>query len=288
MLLIRPIVTVALLATALTAQNDSSAGEIQLLVRGDDMGFCHSVNVACIEAYKNGIMRSVEVLVPGPWFLEAARMLRENPGLDVGIHLCLTSEWENCKWRPLTRAPSLVDADGYFYPMAWQRDGWPPNTALVQAEPKMEEVEQELRAQIEMAKKHIPRLSHMTPHMGAAVTTPELRAVTEKLSKEYELPLDDVFTPMDRMIENPESRTAYEAREPLWIKSLRDLKPGLWWIMGHPGLDTPEMRAIGHFGYENVAEDRDAETRIFTNDAIKALIQERGIKLVSYADLKGR
>jgi len=45
------------------------------------------------------------------------KLLSENPGLDVGIHLVLTSEWANMKWRPLTHAPSLVDADGYFFPM---------------------------------------------------------------------------------------------------------------------------------------------------------------------------
>jgi hypothetical protein len=39
-------------------------------------------------------MRTVEVMVPCPWFPEAAALLRENPGLDVGVHITLTSEWE--------------------------------------------------------------------------------------------------------------------------------------------------------------------------------------------------
>ncbi|MFC1597153.1 ChbG/HpnK family deacetylase [Planctomycetota bacterium] len=43
-------------------------------------------------------------------------MLRENPALDVGVHLTLTSEWENCKWGPVTEAPSLVDRQGHFFP----------------------------------------------------------------------------------------------------------------------------------------------------------------------------
>ena len=37
------------------------------------------------------------------------KMLKENPGLDVGLHLVITSEWENVKWRPLTHCPSLTD-----------------------------------------------------------------------------------------------------------------------------------------------------------------------------------
>lgn len=81
-----------------------------LIIRGDDIGSCHAANVACIRAYKEGIMTSVELMVPCSWFPEAVKLLNENPGLDVGVHLIMTSEWENFKWRPLTWAPSLTDA----------------------------------------------------------------------------------------------------------------------------------------------------------------------------------
>src|SRR5260370_1300612 len=42
-------------------------------------------------------------------------MLAENPGVDVGIHLAITSEWDNEKWRPLSDCPSLKDPDGYLF-----------------------------------------------------------------------------------------------------------------------------------------------------------------------------
>ena len=87
----------------------------ELVIRIDDMGALHSVNVASIDTYQNGIAKSVEVLAVGSWFPEAVKMLKENHGLDVGIHLAITSEWENVKWRPLTSCPTLVDEDGYFY-----------------------------------------------------------------------------------------------------------------------------------------------------------------------------
>lgn len=70
----------------------NSDGEIRLIVRGDDIGFCHSANVGCIKSYRDGIVRSVEVMVPCPWFNEAVEMLNNNPGLDVGIHLTVTCE----------------------------------------------------------------------------------------------------------------------------------------------------------------------------------------------------
>ncbi|MFK7844148.1 MAG: ChbG/HpnK family deacetylase, partial [Rhodothermales bacterium] len=97
----------------------------RLIVRGDDMGYAHAGNVALIQSYKEGIMTSVEVLVPAPWFPEAVKMLAENPGLDVGIHLTLSSEWDNIKWRPISDSPSLTDADGYFYPMIYPNENYP-------------------------------------------------------------------------------------------------------------------------------------------------------------------
>lgn len=63
-----------------------------LVVRIDDLGAFHSVNKACIETYRSGIAQSVEVMPVAAWFPEAVKMLRENPGLDVGVHLAITSE----------------------------------------------------------------------------------------------------------------------------------------------------------------------------------------------------
>src|SRR6476661_7461280 len=126
----------------------------RLIVRGDDMGFSHSGNEALIKCYNEGIERSVEVIVPSPWFPEAVKMLAKEPGIDVGVHLTLTSEWENIKWRPLTDCPSLIDSSGYFYPMIWPNKNY-PNQALTQHQWKTEEVEKELRAQIELAKRKI-------------------------------------------------------------------------------------------------------------------------------------
>ena len=76
------------------AQNED---QIYLLIRTDDIGSFHAANLACIETYQNGIAQSVELMAPCAWFLEATKMLNENPGFDVGIHLVLTSEWSNIR-----------------------------------------------------------------------------------------------------------------------------------------------------------------------------------------------
>ncbi len=256
---------------------------IRVIVRADDIGSSHTANVACIRSYRDGIARSVEVMVPAPWFNEAAQMLTENPGYDVGVHLTLTSEWEKVKWGPITRAPSLVDGQGNFYPTTSQRSNSPENTGFLQAGPKREEVERELRAQIELALDKIENVTHLSCHMGTATCTPELRALVERLATEYKLPLD---APDAQRTERWGGKdTTAEQKEDNLVLLLENLQPGLWLIVEHPGLDTPEMRAIGHRGYENVAADRDGVTRAFTSSKVKQVIRRRGIQLTSYGDL---
>ncbi len=256
---------------------------IRLIVRGDDIGSSHAANVACIRCYRDGIVRSVEVMVSAPWFNEAAKMLQENPQLDVGVHLTLTSEWENCKWGPMTEAPSLVDAQGHFYPMTSQRRDFPPGTGFLQAGPKLDEVERELRAQIELALSRLPNVTHLTCHMGTASCTPELSALVDKLAEEYRLPGKVRGAKSPGRFSGTDLSPAEKIKN--LVALLENLQPGLWVIVEHPGLDTPEMRTIGHKGYENVAADREGVTQAFTSEKVKEVIRRRGIQLVSYGDV---
>jgi chitin disaccharide deacetylase len=271
-------------SSVLARQQSAPPGEIALLVRADDMGAAQAVNQACIKTYKDGIVKSVEVIVPGPWFLDAVRLLKENPDLDVGVHLALTSEWERVKWGPLTKAPGLVDGDGYFRPMTRQRPDFPPDTGFLDAKPKLEEVERELRAQIELALRHLgKRVSHVSSHMFAARANPELQALTERLAQEYGLRLEDAGVKFAGGFGN--SSFSAEQREKALVELLEKLQPGQWLLLEHPAFDTPEMRSIGHKGYENVAADRAAVTQAFTSARVKEVIARRRIRLLSYADL---
>jgi predicted glycoside hydrolase/deacetylase ChbG (UPF0249 family) len=270
------------LAAAAALPGTPEDSRIELLVRADDLGAAKAMNDASIQCYRDGIVRSVEVIVPGPWFLDAARLLEENPGLDAGVHLTLTSEWDGCKWRPLTHAPSLVDADGYFRPMTRQRRDFPPGTGFLDANPSLAEVEAELRAQIAAAKKRIPRVSHVSSHMGAATATPELRAITARLAEEHGLRVEDSGLKGLRGFEG----TTGDERERSLVALLEKLEPGRWLLVEHPGFDTPEMRGLGHEGYRDVAAHRAAVTAAFTSAKVKKAIEARGIRLIGYGDLK--
>jgi predicted glycoside hydrolase/deacetylase ChbG (UPF0249 family) len=271
-------------ATTPATGQASGSGAIKLIVQGDDMAAAHGINVATIKAYKEGIVRTANVIVAGPWMLEAARLLRENPELDAGVHLAITSEWENIKWRPLTSAPSLVDADGYFFPIVTPRENFPPRSSIKEANPKLAEIEQELRAQIVFAKRLIPHLTYTWEHMGFGSLSPEVRAVVVNLTKEYGLimPSDFGVQRLGRVYEGSDSG-AVKAQK--LAAKLETVGPGTWLMVDHAATDDAEMQAFGHKGYENVAADRSAVLAAWTSPDVQAVIKKRGIELTNYREL---
>lgn len=263
-----------------------------LVIRIDDLGAFHSVNEACIQTYRSGIARSVEVMPVAAWYPEGVKLLKENPGLDVGLHLVLTSEWENVKWRPLTHCPSLTDENGYFYPMIFPNPAY-PGQAMLEQNWDIKEIEQEFRAQIEMALKSFPQLSHLSGHMLSTGFNKEVNELVLRLAKEYDLPS------IDRMSSTKDYQFTYigydgpkrtpEEKEASFIKSLNKLEPGKRYLfLDHPALDNDEMKNVFHISYEDVAFDRQGVTDLLTSPRVKKVIEEKGIKLISIKELVGK
>src|SRR6478752_2443457 len=160
---------------------------IRLVVKGDDMGAGHGVNDATIDAHRRGILTTTNVIVPGAWFPEAVRLINENPTLDVGIHLALTSEWTNVKWRPLTSVPGLVDVDGYLPPAVHPRAGYPAGASLEESDWTLEQIEQELRAQLDLGLRHLPQATYTWCHMLFPTIDPSVTSLVASLTAEYGL-----------------------------------------------------------------------------------------------------
>ena len=264
----------------------------RLLVRADDIGSSHAANIGTIKSYTHGIARSAELMIVTPWVPEAVKMLKENPGYDVGLHLTFTSEWENIKWRPLTHCPSLTDENGYFLPFVFPNAAHPGKSLMERrASIKLEEIEAEIRAQIELTKSMLPAVTHLSGHMGWALVSPEINAIADRLAKEYDLPFFDG--------NNPEVAQKYgitnfpmpwglspKEREAAFIEALTKLEKGKTYLfVEHPAVGGDEMKAIWHVGYENVSEDRQAVLDLFTSQVVKETIERLGIELVSYGDL---
>ncbi len=260
-----------------------------LVVRADDMGAFHSVNKACIAAFRDGIEQSVEVMAVTPWFPEAVKMLEANPTLDVGLHLVITSEWENVKWRPLTHCPSITDENGYFYPMMSPNPAYPGQSVL-ENQWDIREIEQEFRAQIEFALKNIPQISHLTGHMGSSMFTPEISEMTLRLGKEYNLPVIDRAEAAQlydfTFVGYEGEKKTSEQKVASFIRMLNKLEDGKRYLfLDHPAYNDSEMETVGHIGYEDVAVDRQGVTEVFTSPEVRKAIEENNIRLINFNQL---
>lgn len=259
----------------------------RLIVRGDDMGFSHSGNVALIKSYREGIETSIEVIVPSPWFPETVTQLASNPRVDVGLHFAITSEWDNIKWRPVSDCPSLTNEDGYFYPMLYKNKNY-PGQAVVDHTWNLGDIERELRGQLKLALKYIPRLSHISGHMGSTGFDPKVKEMVAKVAAEYNLLTVD-SDPSKNAISYARfdiSGKTTEQRIDGFIEMINHLEDGKTYVyVEHPGIDDDELRAISHIGYEDVAQGRQDVTIMFTSEKVREAITKRGVELVSYKDV---
>ncbi|NND33885.1 MAG: ChbG/HpnK family deacetylase, partial [Saprospiraceae bacterium] len=222
-------------------------GPIRLIIRVDDMGCSHATNLGIVRSVKEGIATSVEIMVPTPWYPEAVAMLAEIPQIDVGIHITLTSEWTNIKWRPVTDVPSLVDERGYFYPMIWTNAAL-PGKALQEHQYDLAEIEKEVRAQIEIAKNDIPNLTHFSAHMGCSNLSEETKELFERIARDYNLDIFPQEKDVRRFPYQGDNRMAPEIRVQQFIKALRSLASGTYMFVEHPAESGAEQEAIGHPG----------------------------------------
>jgi len=254
---------------------------VYLIIRGDDMGRTHASNLAFEECFQEGILTCASIIVPSPWFEEAARMCREHPEWGVGVHLTMNAEWQDYRWKPIlpmTEVSSLVDEDGYFYPTA---------EASLAANPSPEEVNKELRAQLELALKRKIDVQYIDTHMDTLEASPELHEVVWQIAKDYNLPLSqESGEKLLSIYEIPPDQKGKVLAE-----KLKQLDSGLWLLVIHPGLDTPEDRALKDTnpeGLPNVAANRAAVTKALTSRRIKGIIKKYQIQLTDYRKLQNQ
>jgi predicted glycoside hydrolase/deacetylase ChbG (UPF0249 family) len=258
----------------------------QVLLRLDDVGMNHSVNMAIQRIAESGIPFSVSVLFACPWHQEAVDILKKNPQISVGVHLALNSEWKNYRWGPVLGAaavPSLVDANGYFVHS---------NETFRSMKYDLGEVERELTAQIERAIRSGLKIDYVDHHMGTAASTPELRAIVERLAAKYSLGISPYFgeesfdlfaTPADQKIRT----LTTQLRD-----SLKSDRPNLFVI--HVADGSPEMQALFDMNYPPMNAPtgepltwihRKAEMEMLLSSDFRRALQETGVRLITYRDV---
>ena len=273
------------------------------VIHCDDIGMCHSANEGAFEALLSGPATCGSIMVPCAWFEEAAALARANPDADLGVHLTLTAEWVSYRWGPVAsrdRVPSLLDADGYL-----------PRTAIeVAKNAKPEEVEIELRAQIEKALAAGIDVTHIDSHMGT-VFFPQFVPIYTKLAREYRVPAfavrpdaellaarglpgaEKLFAGlMDRLEEagvpvldafDAESLDFPDGEGVAHNRGrIARLVRGVTYLICHPARDSEELRAAMTFG----AHQRDFERSFYGGEAGRSALAEAGVKTVGMRALR--
>ena len=256
--------------------------EIRLIVRGDDMGMTYGSLEAFEQGFNHGILTVGAMQVPAPWFEAAAKMCNRNPGWCVGIHLCLIGEWQGYRWRPVlpwSEVSSLVDENGYLY-------RYPEE--LFANKPDIDEIEAEYRAQIELARKYGVDIQYLDTHYMGYSSYPGLEKVFKSIASDYDLPISNMMG--EQRVSGIYAAPVGEKTERL-TKQLSELTPGLWMLVSHIGIDSPEQNALFHtkpddiFTGGGVGKHRAAELEALTSIEAKSMIMIKKIKLVTYKEL---
>ena len=90
----------------------SQENQIKLIIRGDDMGYSHSGNEALIKCYKEGIEKSIEIIVPSPWFPEAVKLLKENPAAVKAFLVAFAKGMKDVMANPAAAINDVKARDG--------------------------------------------------------------------------------------------------------------------------------------------------------------------------------
>jgi predicted glycoside hydrolase/deacetylase ChbG (UPF0249 family) len=274
------ILVLLLAANTSTAQSLEPSTQVTAVIRCDDAGMSHAVNMAIKEVAESGLPFSTSVMTACSWFTEAVEILNKYPHVSVGIHLMLNAEWKEMRWGPVlgsAAVPSLVDSLGNFF----------PSRALLMAnKPKLDEVEKELRAQIHKAFKAGLKPDYVDYHMGAAVGTPELRAIVEKLAAEFGLGISRYFGEQDApglyfapLGAKTDTLVAVAKRLPVGVRNL---------LVIHVGQETPELNALTDLnvgGLPEMSRHRNEERKALLSTEFRAALTTRGAHLITYRDL---
>ncbi|POY35653.1 hypothetical protein C3K47_14770 [Solitalea longa] len=157
-------------------------GDRVLILHVDDAGMSFDSNQGTIEAIENGVANSLSVMMPCPWVPPMVKYIKENPTIDAGLHITLTSEWSTYRWGPVAgqkRVPGLTDKEGCLW-----RD-----VDLVRKHASSKEVGREIKAQIAKARKMGFNPTHLDSHMGTVFSKPGYLMKYMKIGRKENIPI---------------------------------------------------------------------------------------------------
>ena len=169
-----------------------------VIINADDFGMCHSANLGVFDLFEKGGITSATIMTPCCWAKEAGVWAAKHPEYAVGVHLTFTSEWGNYRWSPVAQGDtsSLRDKEGFMY---YESDEFEANADL-------EQIEKEIRAQVERFRSFGVEPSHLDNHMGSLYGIEsgrfEVLNLTLDMAGEYGLPFRFPGTFVPEMFKN--------------------------------------------------------------------------------------
>ncbi len=271
------------------------------IIHADDLGMCHSANLAGERVLAAGAVTSGSIMVPCPAFDEMAAYAVKHPQADLGLHLTFTSEWKTYRWGPVAprdKVPGLLDPAGFLWHEVEQ----------VAAHASPAEFEAELRAQVAKARAAGVKPTHLDTHMGTCFARPEYIKAYCQVALEEHIPamipgpteanvamaremglqypratvealMAQGMPTLDTLIRGVEGNDLPSRRQ-AYHQAIRNLKPGITQIIIHPAVMSDELRSI-----TGTAVQRDADYQVMCEPETLALIKAEGIKLVTWREL---
>jgi predicted glycoside hydrolase/deacetylase ChbG (UPF0249 family) len=170
-----------------------------------------------------------------------------------------------------------VDSEGYFFQSS---------EALYRNHPNLQEIEKELRAQIERALRSGLKIDYVDYHMGTAVRYPEFRELTERLAREYGLGMSEYF---GEHRENPQYEAAPPNKADSLVAFVNRLQPGFNLVVTHVGIDDPELGALVDMNTDgplaDMSKNRQGELDALMSRRFSDVLKGRNVKLVTYRQL---
>ncbi|MFA6244105.1 MAG: polysaccharide deacetylase family protein [Candidatus Hydrogenedentales bacterium] len=282
-------------------------GSRVVIFHSDDAGMSHSSNVGVIEGIEKGLVTSASTMMPCGWVPEWAKYMKEHPEFDNGLHLTLTSEWENYRWMPVAGSaavPTLSDEQGCLW----------DNVELASKNATPDDIEKEIRAQVERAQKMGLPITHLDTHMGTVYARPDFLERYIKVGVEKHIPIMIMGGHMTHTIKSEGEAVAalktlgigekvwegglpvlddlitytydvktFDEKKAMVIDALRTLKPGVTQIIVHCTRPTEEFAFITTSG-----ETRLNDLLVVIDPEVKKAVEDEKIILSTWRELQQR
>lgn len=268
---------------------------MKLIVNGDDFGLTAGVSRGIIKAIKEGIMTDTSAMTNMPYFEEAIAFAKENGINEMGIHLTIT-----CGKSILSHDEigDIIDENGKFYRQ-------PSKKIMV-----TDQVEKELRAQIEKFLSTGMKLNHLDSHHHFYMYDRSVFDVVRKLAKEYNVPMrcmdtatvnemctgydfdtitdnyDTIKVVHDEGIKCPDYLITQFYADGVSEDSLINMlseamkKYDVVEVMSHPSDEYIELKKISSYNTMRMEE-----LNVLTSPKVKKFIKDNNIELISYSEL---